>query len=226
MKKGLKGFLFFLLFIITFLILYFIIAIISSNIQSERVKTRDKRIYKALILSNGVHTDIVLPVKNKLIDWRNVFPVCNTRSKNNHTGWVAFGWGDKGFYLNTPTWGDLTFSTAIKAVSGQGGSALHVTYRDSIKIDSSNCISICLTRKEFISVGNFILKSTKFKRGKSIYINTKAVYGDNDAFYESKGKYHLFNTCNTWTNDALKSCNQKACVWTPFESGIFDMYKK
>jgi hypothetical protein len=51
------------------------------------------------------------------------------------------------------------------------------------------------------------------------------VYGDNDAFYEAIGSYNLFKTCNTWTNNALKSCGQKACFWTPFESGIFYQYK-
>lgn len=226
MKKVFKGILYFLIFLISFLILYFTIAFVLSNIQRDRVKSSDKKLYKALILSNGVHTDIVLPVKSKIVDWRNVFPVSNTRAKNNHIGWIAFGWGDKGFYLNTPTWGDLTFSTAIKAVSGLGGSALHVTYRDSIKIDSSNCIPIFLTEKEFIGIKKYIFKSLKFKKGKSIYINTKAVYGDNDSFYESNGRYHLFNTCNTWTNDALKEGNQKSCLWTPFESGIFDLYNE
>ena len=32
----------------------------------------------------------------------------------------------------------------------------------------------------------------------------------NDAFYEAKGRYSLFFTCNTWTNNALKICKQKA----------------
>ena len=41
---------------------------------------------------------------------------------------VGLGWGDKGFYLETPTWADLKTSTALKAVSGYNTTAMHVTF--------------------------------------------------------------------------------------------------
>lgn len=59
-----------------------------------------------------------------------------------------------------------------------------------------------------------------------MHINTNAVYGKTDAFYEAKGKYSLFKTCNTWTNNALKASEQRACVWTIFQSGIFYQLNK
>jgi uncharacterized protein (TIGR02117 family) len=212
--------------VLLFLAFYFGIAFLLGNIEADRSLTKEPKKYQALILSNGVHTDMVLPVKNELIDWRKIFPTKNTRGKKVHSGWIAFGWGDKGFYLNTPTWGDLTVSTAFKAVSGLSSTALHVTYRDTVNVDSVNCIKLKLTKKEFLNLKKFIQNSYQKNQSKSIHIPTNAVYGDDDAFYEATGTYHLFNTCNTWTNEALKSCNQKACSWTPFESGIFDLYKK
>jgi uncharacterized protein (TIGR02117 family) len=212
--------------ILLFLGSYFLMAYIGGKIEVSKKKTNEIRKYKMLILSNGVHTDIVLPVKNELANWSKCFSFKNTRGKQPHEGWVAFGWGDKGFYLNTPTWGDLTFSTAFKACSGLSSTALHVTYRDSIKQDSTNCITMNLTKREFLDLKNYIHQSIQKKNGKSIHIPTGAVYGENDAFYEATGTYHLFYTCNSWTNEALKACNQKACVWTPFESGIFDLYNK
>jgi len=227
MKKVFKIFIWSIVSIILFFGLYFLCAIFLGKIENSRVSSNSPKKYNVLILSNGVHTDIVMPVKNELVNWKYYFPVEKTRGKQNHNGWIAFGWGDKGFYLNTPTWADLTVSTALKAVTGLSSTALHVTYRDSIKIDSTNCIKLILNQREFKNLRSFIFKSfQKDKNKKAVYIPTNAVYGDNDAFYESTGTYHLFNTCNTWTNDALKSCNQKACCWTPFESGIFGLYKK
>jgi hypothetical protein len=44
-------------------------------------------------------------------------------------------------------------------------------------------------------------------------------------FYNAKGRYSLFYTCNTWANQALKSANQKAALWTIFDFGIFQHYK-
>ena len=56
------------------------------------------------ILTNGVHTDLVLPIKTPEIDWSREIPFENTRSKRTDFNYLSFGWGDKGFYLDTPTW--------------------------------------------------------------------------------------------------------------------------
>ena len=51
-----------------------------------------------------------------------------------------------------------------------------------------------------------------------------AYYGNHDSFYEAKGNYSLFFTCNTWANNALKSAGLRTCLWTPFDKGIFYHY--
>ena len=45
---------------------------------------------------------------------------------------------------------------------------------------------------------------------------SSAAYGKNDAFYEAKGSYSLFYTCNSWVNENLKEVGLKACRWTLF----------
>jgi uncharacterized protein (TIGR02117 family) len=69
---------------------------------------------------------------------------------------------------------------------------------------------------------------SSFKRdaaGNVINIKTNTNYDNNDAFYEAKRKYNLFYTCNTWANNVLKAGGQTACVWTPFDKGIFYHYR-
>jgi hypothetical protein len=63
------------------------------------------------------------------------------------------------------------------------------------------------------------------KSGEFLKIETDAVYGKYDVFYEANGSYSLFYTCNSWANQALKSANQKAALWTISDSGIFRHYK-
>jgi len=157
MKKVFKIFIWSIVSIILFFGLYFLCAIFLGKIENSRVSSNSPKKYNVLILSNGVHTDIVMPVKNELVNWKYYFPVEKTRGKQNHNAWIAFGWGDKGFYLNTPTWADLTVSTALKAVTGLSSTALHVTYRDSIKIDSTNCIKLILNQREFKKFEKFYL---------------------------------------------------------------------
>jgi hypothetical protein len=73
---------------------------------------------------------------------------------------------------------------------------------------------------------DYISNSFQSDSGEFLKIETDAVYGKNDAFYEAKGSYSLFHTCNTWTNNALKSANQKAALWTATDKGILSHYIK
>jgi len=56
-------------------------------------------------------------------------------------------------------------------------------------------------------------------------IEKDANYGKNDVFYEARGRYHMFFTCNTWANNALKKSGLPAALWAPFDKGIFYQYR-
>jgi len=171
------------------------------------------------LLSNGVHTDLVLPVSTSIVNWEHFFPFENTRGKIKEAKWIAFGWGDKGFYLNTPTWGDLTFATAFKSTFGLSSSALHVTYYDSIK-KSNLSHSLRITEKDYLQLVKFI-QQTMIKNGKEArWIPTNAVYSDFDAFYDANGTYNMFYNCNTWVINGLNKANQQTCFWTPLSDPI------
>jgi len=205
-----------------FIIFYFCLAYVCGRIPVNKSISKKGNI-TVFIKSNGVHTDIVVPVKTKQMDWSTIFPYSNTKDKDTIGKLLALGWGDKGFYLNTPTWGDLTFSTAFKAMFGLSTSALHTTYLDTVQV-SKTCKKISMNEREFALLVRYIKRSILTYKGKSIFIPTNAVYGRNDAFYDARGCYHLFSTCNTWTNRALKYSNKIACFWTPFDTGILNQY--
>jgi len=60
--------------------------------------------------------------------------------------------------------------------------------------------------------------------GNFVKVKTDIHYDTGDAFYEAKGSYSIFKTCNTWTNNALKACGQRSCLWTIFDTGILLKY--
>ena len=176
---------------------------------------------EAYILTNGVHTDLVMPVKTAEFDWSKEIPFENTLSKRNDFKYLAVGWGDKGFYLDTPTWADLKFSTAFNAAFWLSESAMHTTFYNEMKV-GEDCRKITLTREQYLDLVKFIRE--KFDRdsaGNVMLIKTDAVYGKNDAFYDAKGRYSFLDTCNTWANEGLKAAGQKAALWTPTDRGIF-----
>jgi uncharacterized protein (TIGR02117 family) len=102
---------------------------------------------------------------------------------------------------------------------------MHATYYKSVTEDDS-CKKILISKKQYTELVNYITNwFKKDANGDFINIETTAHYGDTDAFYEAKGRYNLFFTCNTWANNALKACGQKCCVWAIFDTDIFRQYE-
>ncbi len=215
----LKSILGILMFVVSYVLLSFGLSKIEVN--SDVVQNQDIDIY---ISTNGVHTDIVLPIKNEIKDWTNDIQFNHTKNKDSIMNFVAIGWGDKGFYLDTPEWSDLKASTAFKAATGLSTTAMHTTFYKTLKEDES-CKKIKISKENYIKLVAYISDSfQKDTNLKTINIPNN-FYGKNDSFYEANGSYSLIKTCNTWANSALKASNQKAAFWTPYDGGIFNHYQ-
>lgn len=212
------------LIIIALVLFYLLSAFCLSRITIDKeVNTsNDVLIY---IKTNGVHTDLVVPVKNKQIDWSREVKFSNTVLKDTTMQLLGLGWGDKKFYLETPTWADLKFKVAFKAAFGLSTAAVHATFYKNLN-ESQFCKKIMISQEQYARLSSYILNSfQKDSSGHVKYINTKANYNNTDAFYEAKGTFSIFHTCNTWANNGLKISGQKCCLWTPFDTGIFLKYK-
>ncbi|WP_409514632.1 TIGR02117 family protein [Chryseobacterium sp.] len=211
--------------ILGIVIIYVILGLLIPYIPVSAKDDGQKKEIPVYIYTNGVHTDIVMPVKNDLQDWSAKIPFADTKSKKTDYQYIGIGWGDKGFYLDTPTWADLKFSTAVKAAFWLSDSAMHCTYYRTMK-EGEDCKMIMISRGQYENLVKFVEdKFDRDQKGKFMLIPTDAVYGDNDAFYDAKGTYSFLYTCNTWSNNALKAAGQKAALWTPSDFGIFQHYK-
>ncbi len=213
-----------LLAVLAFVGLYLLAAFVLSRIPVDADPQTDRSV-TVYLRTNGVHTDLVLPVRNELMDWAPFVPAAHTVNKDTSLAWVAFGWGDKGFYMEVPTWDDLTARVALRAAFGLSGSAMHVTRHGTLTEDEQ-CRQFTMDRTQYMQLvqsirSGFLLGND----GLPQVIRTDAMYGKDDAFYEGTGRYSVFHTCNTWTNSTLKACGQKASVWTPFASGVMRWYE-
>jgi uncharacterized protein (TIGR02117 family) len=213
--KGIAGF-------IAFVIIYLGLEYCLSTITITAEKNTKKEI-DIYICTNGMHTDIVMPTKNEVIDWSKLILFANTKSADSTYKYIAMGWGDKGFYLETPQWSDLKISTACKAAFGLSTTAIHATYYSNM-MQSEHCKQIRISKDQYKRLVDYVSASFTTKNNQYCLIPTNANYGNTDAFYEAKGSYSLATTCNTWANNALKYCGQTCCKWTAFDKGIFKKY--
>lgn len=227
MKKILKRVGKILLYVFLFFAVYvaagLLVPRISVNKSANYKSPNDLTIY---ITTNGVHTDIVVPVKSKWMDWTKYLKYADTDLKDTTYSYVGIGWGDKGFYLQTPEWSDLKPSVAFKAMTGLSSAAIHATFYKDMYPDPST-IALNISGKNYKDLVQYIINSFDLDaNGHSIHIpSVNDGYGDMDAFYEAKGSYYLFRTCNTWANSGLKAAHQKAALWTLLNDGIFRHYR-
>lgn len=210
-------------FFIGLILLYLFVAFgLSSITVNSDFQESSKDPITIYVISNGVHTEIVLPMTSEMIDWGHFVNPKDTKSGIDDFRYVAFGWGDRGFYLETPTWADLKFKTAFNALFFLSSAAMHVTFYQDL-VEGKDCKKIQISKDSYKMMVHYIILSFRLDNNLPILIKG-ASYGNNDSFYEAKGTYHLFFTSNTWANSGLKYANLKACLWTPFSKEILNKY--
>ncbi|WP_019947881.1 TIGR02117 family protein [Hymenobacter aerophilus] len=211
--------------IIGLVAVYLLASVVLSAIPvaGEKATPAPGEAVEVYLLSNGVHTDLVVPVRSAQKDWTQFISYADTPANDTSQEFVGFGWGDRGFYLDTPTWAELELSTGLKAMFWMGTTAMHTTFHHRPEI-GPKCVQLTLTAAEYDRLIRFI--ETKFDvdaQGRPQQIRGHS-YGENDAFYLANGTYNLFDTCNSWTNRGLKTAGQRAALWTPFDFGMFWHY--
>lgn len=199
---------------LTYLLLGMIIPVNLDYVYSEE----EIQFY---VVSNGVHTDVCLPVKNDVYDWTRLIATQDFGEVSDLPEYIGIGWGDKGFYLETPTWADLKVSTAFKAIFLPSETAMHVTYFDFAPAESDGVVKCSMDRDEYLRLIDYINASFE-KSGNDVDVKLIAGKGYSlvDNFYEANGSYWGLKTCNTWTNDALKVAGVTTSYHALFEPGI------
>lgn len=191
--------------------LYFTIAIFFSFLPTHPPENKCEILNKIFLNTNGVHVDFIIPVNYLEPSFKSQLGLLPA------THFVAFGWGDRNFYIKTPEWSDLTFSVTLKALFLKSKAAMHVTsypWHDS----SWKPLLLCDQQKDILI--QYIKNSfEKDKDGLLIKLDFEG-YNKYDAFFEAKGNFSLFNTCNVWVNRALKKSEVKTAVWTLFDFGV------
>lgn len=207
--------------IIAFLSVYLFMSWFLPYLKLTAVCEPPEKGIEIFIQSNGVHTDFVLPVRTELLNWNKLVLPSDFELADSSYQYISFGWGDKGFFLNTPTWADLKFSTAFKAAFGLSSTAMHVAYKRNKPNAGELTRKLVISEKQYARLVFYILSSFQAAKGKLILID-HAGYTLHDRFYEGIGTYTMFTTCNVWTGNGLRFIGGNIGAWTPFHKGVID----
>lgn len=167
-----------------------------------------------LIGDNGIHTEIIMPLVTPEMDWREQFPASDLIAQNANYSHVAVSWGERKFFLETPTWADVDPRTVIGAMIG-GEGVLHVAHYVR-PAPADDFRPLHLRPDEYAALARQIAQQVEPRETREVLSG----YGRNDVFYTAAGTYHIGNTCNQWTSDRLGDAGVKIGRWSPFPGGV------
>jgi len=201
--------------------LYLVAALIGSLVSVNRGWTEPAEGTTVYIADNGIHADIVMPVRAQGVDWQHFVARGDFAAVDPGAAWIAFGSGEERVYLDTPTWWDITPRTVWSALAG-GERVMHVEYVPSPYFAARQ---IRLRPEEYRRLWAAIRADFALdQRGRPQRIDHPG-YDPSDAFYRATGHASMFRTCNSWAAGKLRLAGIRTSLWPPFASGLVWRYR-
>ena len=173
------------------------------------------------LADNGIHADLVLPVRAAGLDWAPLVPRSDMADVAPTMQWISFGAGERRVYLDTPTWADITPRTLWAATTG-GERVMHVEYTSD---PSYTARTIRLTPEQYRRLWASIRAEFRLDaHGHPVRIDHPG-YGPRDAFYLGIGRASALSTSNNWVAGRLRLAGVETSLWSPFAQGLLWRYR-
>jgi uncharacterized protein (TIGR02117 family) len=195
-------------------LLYLVAGAIGGAIPADTGRPRPADGITIYVESNGIHTGIVVPKLAAGVDWRPLARADHLRDPR-YAGYdhLSFGWGERAFYLGTPTWADVRPATILHAAIGSDRTLVHVDHLPR-PATGPQVKALVLRPEEYRRLAAFIAASIAPGGG-----HRRGYYGY-DAFYAGRGRYTAITTCNEWTGEGLRAAGVRMGRWTPFPATV------
>jgi uncharacterized protein (TIGR02117 family) len=208
---------------ITIALLYFAAALAGALVPRNADWEEPDDGITFYVWDNGIHVDLVVPARAAGVDLHRLVPPDHAEGSVTGSDWVALGWGQREFYLETPSWGDLTVRNALRAVVG-GDSLMRVSHYN-VRPRHDGIREIRVDDQGYRRMIAFAASSFERSGGEPVLVEGGA-HQPRDAFYEARGDYNAFRTSNQWTADALAQAGARVGLWTPLSIGLMWRYRQ
>lgn len=202
-----------LLVLVAIPLAYLLAGQVGGMVPANRDWVQAKRGVVIFVETNGIHTGITVPVAAAGVDWRDLVKPGHLADPRYAGAFLSFGWGERKFYLDTPTWADVSASTIFRSAIGSDETLVHVDHLPP-PIPGEHTRTLILSPAEYRRLADHIRAS--FRLDAAGRAQPVKGYGPADIFYEGRGHYDAFTTCNSWTGNALRHAGVRIGAWTPF----------
>jgi uncharacterized protein (TIGR02117 family) len=158
------------------------------------------------------HADIVMPSHDPLIDWSSVLPGITPGLPAE--AYLAFGWGDLRFFLETPRWADVRLPVALGALAGLHDTAVRVVAVNE-PVGDPDCRLLLMDRAGRQAIIDHIRASLA-----NPAMPQPVAQSGFETYYLANGRYGPLRTCNQWVAEALAAAGLPHAVFAPFSFSI------
>lgn len=164
------------------------------------------------VCTSLAHADIIVPSQDPLIDWSSLLAA--TPPGLPVEAYLAFGWGDLRFFLETPRWADVRLPVALGALAGLHDTAIRVVAVNE-PADDPDCRSLHVDRAGRQALidhirGSLATEATPRPVAQSGF----------EAYYLARGRYGPLRTCNQWVAEALAAAGLPHARFATFSVSI------
>ncbi len=202
----------------TIVSIYLLAALMGSIFPANQSWQEPDDGIELFVETNGLHTGIIMPIWSDVHDWSILIRPEHMQEPARYGSHILVGWGHEGVYRNAEKWTDLRARDALSAIFGTGNTLVHVYHLQYPQAYPHYRRSIKVTETEYLQIVKAI--RAKFVLDENGNPTPSAGYGNSDLFYQSRGTYTAFNTCNNWTNTVLKEAGIRTARWSPFQGGV------
>ena len=198
--------------------LYMLAALVGSLIPRNGDWAEPERGITLYIETNGVHTGLIIPRQTDIADFSDLVRPDHLRDPGRYGSHLLIGWGDADFYRNTPTWDDFSLWRAIRAMAGTSDTVIHIDHLTYPQAYPQYRHAFRVSEEQYRRITAYLRE--QFATDAEGHSMASYGYDREDSFYQSRGTYSAFNSCNTWIADLLARGGVQAPLWTPFEGGV------
>ncbi len=147
------------------------------------------------VVSHGWHTGLI-------VDRRDLTErVPELRPDVGHVKNLEVGWGDQRFYRAQP----VKFGLALRALLFPTSSVLHIVevpVSPRHYFSGSEVVEVSVPQTGYGKLLDFVAGSFSRTSSNDVMKLGRGLYGES-RFYHAVGRFHVFNTCNTWVAQAI-----------------------
>lgn len=137
--------------------------------------------------------------------------------------WLEIGWGDAGFYRQAPSVTDVSIGLAARALFVPTPSVVHVVPiwgAAQAAFPGSNMVGLSLSQAGFEAMAVELSDTFERDANGAPHPDGASLYGQG-AFYDGQASYHVFNTCNHWISEVLRSAGAPSSwIWSMTSGGL------